>query len=109
MANKFLSIVATTINGEIQEFPPTISIPCDLGQAEGEAVIRDFDINTCIVAVKVFLIRYGKNLFGTKQFTNVDEFRQYQAAVCQCCGNCGLTVDGCGLYFNNCNITYSKN
>lgn len=102
LAEKTLSIIAKTINGTIQEFPPIYKFPCSQVQPAGEAVIRDYDENFCIVAKKVFLIVYNQNVFGTTQFTTDSEFWQYQRAACACCGG------ECSVNYNNCNLEYNE-
>lgn len=107
-----MAIIAKTINGEIQEFPPTYYFPCSQVQAEGESVVREYDLNSCIVATRVFLVKYGGNTFGTKQFTSRSEFLKFQIEYCSiCCGGgaCDIIIDGCALMYNGCDIKYSFN
>jgi len=105
-----MAIRASTINGEIQEFPPTYYFPCSQVHPQGEAVIRDYDDNTCIVARKVYLVEYGGNVFGTVQFDTYEEFEDYKSQSCTCCGGgCVVIIGGCVLLYNGCDLTYNKN
>lgn len=106
MAGKVFTIIASTINGEIQEFPKRVEIPCWAAFAAGEAIIRDYDANFCIVNKKIFLLGYGKNVFGTTQFKTHMEWVKFQNTLCQCCPP---PSECCFLLYNNCKITYNGN
>ncbi len=94
------------INGEFQESPVTMEFPCGKVQAVGETVVRQYDINWCIVAKKVFLFRYKGNVFGTTQFADKDQFFQYQKSNCACCQDeeCITLLDGCIVTLKGCNV-----
>jgi len=96
------------INGEIQEFPVTMTFPCELIIPVGESVIRDYDSSVnFVIAKRVFLVRYGNSVFGTTSFKNLTGFLQYMKALCHCCSECGsyvLTANGCYLTINGCHI-----
>ncbi len=109
MAEKTIAIIAKTINGAIQEFPPTYYFPCSQVFPEGESIIRDYDDNYCIVAQKVFLVKYGNNIFGTTQFDSMTEFLAYKDSYCaSCCQGCVIVVDGCVLIYNDCDLSYNN-
>lgn len=110
MAEKTIAIRASTINGAIQEFPPTYYFPCSQVLPQGEAIIRDYDVNDCIVAKKVFLVKYQNNVFGTTQFVSMVEFLTYKESYCaSCCQACVIEFDGCVLLYNDCSLTYNNN
>ena len=110
MADKTIAIRASTINGAIQEFPPTYYFPCSQVIPQGESIIRDYDTNDCIVAKKVFLVKYGQNIFGTTQFESMVEFLLYKESYCaSCCISCVIKVGNCVLLYNGCSLTYNKN
>ena len=105
---EFFSIVADTIDGAIQEFPKKIEMVCGKAHGEGVQIIRDYDANFCIVNKRVFLVRYGKHLFGTTQFVSRVEFEQFMND--QCCHHCvhehTLVYDDCILSYNGCTLKY---
>lgn len=109
MADKSIAIRASTINGEIQEFPPTYYFPCSQVIPQGETIIREYDLDWCIVAKKVFLVKYQNNVFGTTQFVSMDEFLAYKESYCaSCCISCVIKVGNCVLLYNGCSLTYNK-
>lgn len=104
---KFFTIVAKTINGAIQEFPKRIQMVCGQAQPEGMAIVRDYDDNFCIVNKRVFLIRYGGDLFGTTEFTTKAGFIQYMNNICcsDCAPkNCTVKYNDCTVLFNGCRV-----
>ena len=107
MAKSF-TIIASTINGAIQEFPKRVDMFCGQAQGEGMTIIRDYDVNFCIVNKTVFLIRYGGDVFGTTQFSSRLEFNQFMDNQCATCANrrCVLRYSGCYLEYNNCRLIY---
>lgn len=111
MAEKTIAIIAKTVNGAIQEFPPTYYFPCSQVFPEGESIIRDYDDNYCIVAQKVFLVKYGNNIFGTTQFETMTEFLAYKDSYCGACcvKTCPIIIDECVLTYNGCELIYSFN
>lgn len=109
MAEKMMAIIAQTINGEIQEFPPTYYFPCSKVKPQGEAVIREFDTNTCIVNRRVYLVEYGGNIFGSLQFETFDEFITYKNDSCNCCNSgCSIMIDGCPISIDDCILMYKN-
>lgn len=92
---------ANTIDGKILEFPYSFWMRCDLTKPLYQDIVRAYDKNECIVARKVYLVAYGGHLYGTEQFTNMDEFVNYRNTNCRvlvCCTltwkNCFVTVKG---------------
>lgn len=74
----------------------------------GEAIVRDYDANFCIVNKRVFLIRYGNDVFGTTEYTTKAAFSQFMNN--QCCGECvhphTLIYNDCILSYNGCDLKY---
>lgn len=104
---KQFSLVVEVINGEIQEFPVTMTFPCELITPVGELVIRDYDSSVnFIIAKRVFLIRFGNNVFGTTTFKTLSGFLQYQGANCgKCaCTSCPALINGCYVLINGCTV-----
>ena len=108
---KTLSIVDKSVNGEIYEFPKTITVPCGQLIPVGLSRVRVYDISDCIVVYKLYLVRHNEDVFGTEQFDSLDGFEQYVNSSCSCCGEvcCYLTYNGCDLTFNGQLITYNPN
>lgn len=107
MASKSFQFIADTINGVIQEFPAPFYFPCDQIVPLGVQIVRDFDDDLCIVAKRVYVIRYGQDLFGSSSFNSLTGFLQYMKALCNCCPtaiNCDVLFNGCALLFNGCEI-----
>lgn len=107
MASKSFKFVADTVNGEIQEFPPTMTFTCGTVEAVGVEIIRAYTINDCIESVRVFLIRQGNNIFGSKSFKTKAEFLQYLNTSCACCQEavrCYLLINGCYMRINGFSI-----
>ena len=102
--SKTFQLQVNTINGEFLEFPETYEIKCDHIFPVGSAVIKNFDENMNVVAKKVFLVRYGQNVFGCQQFKTVDEFYQFLEGACQCCPcvECLVLINGCFMQINGC-------
>jgi hypothetical protein len=103
---KHVNFRADTINGEIQEFPPTFELDCSRVHAIGESIVRDYDDNFNIVAKKVFLVSYGKQTFGSSQFKTLDEFNDYLGVSCRCCPcvECFPFINGCIIELNGCEV-----
>jgi hypothetical protein len=95
-ANSF-QIQVTTINGQRQDKPVLTSFPCGGVIPVGEAIIKDYDANFCIVAQKVFLFRVGNNVFGTQVVKTKAEFEQYVGTHCRG----GLLINGCFVEINH--------
>lgn len=98
-----LTIVASSINGEIQDNPTTLYFKCDEVFAIGVGVVSDIDINFCKVNKAVFLIRCGDDIFGTIQFKNWAEWNDYLRLNCVDTSVI-LRIDGCDALVNGCNI-----
>jgi hypothetical protein len=91
--------------------PVTVIMKCDVVQPVGVEIVRAFDINYCIVAIKVFLVLFDGDTYGTTAFENLNDYWQYVGTECKCCptlcvltiGNCNLTIGGCNtiLTINN--------
>ena len=103
MAKSF-QLSASTINGEIQEYPVLFDMPCDEVTVVGTAIVRDYDSSVnFIIAVQVLLILYKQNVFGTTEFKNAAQFYQYLEAECQCCPTiCSLMINGCNATVVGC-------
>lgn len=105
MAKSF-QLAVNTINGEILEFPKTITVTCDQISPLGISVIRDWNEMLCIVSKRVLLLRYGMQTFGTTQFKSVAEFNQFKKSQCSCCPEiCHLQLNGCDIRLNGCLIS----
>lgn len=112
MSFKTLSIVAKSVNGEIYEFPKTITVPCGQLIPVGLSLVRVYDISDCIVVYKLYLVRHNEDVFGTEQFDSLEGFEQYVNSMCQCCPDddcCYLLYNGCYITFNGRRITYNPN
>lgn len=104
---KIFSFTAETLNGEILELPQQYEVSCDSVRPMGVMQIRAWDVNDCIVVRTVFGVMYGKNLLGTTQFYNLQDYDNYIASQCGCCegsiiGCDSLLVDGCTLKIGDC-------
>ncbi len=105
MARKSFNFRADTINGEIQEFPPTMSLFCDRAIPIGVNVVRDFDEDGCGVARRVFLIVYDGQTLGSTQFKSRSEYDQYISVNCECCTElCGVKLGDCFVKIGNCSV-----
>lgn len=102
MAEKSFQFVADTLNGEILEFPATLSFNCSDVEIIGTSIVRNYTITDCIEAKIVFLIKQGGNVFGSSQFKSKTEFQQYLNSACSCCppSHCWLLINGCYLRIN---------
>lgn len=80
-------------------------IPCDQVVALGVDVVRVFDDGLNIVALRLFLINYNGDQFGTEDFTSMDEFKSFMQTTCECCPDtCYLFIDGCTLTIDGCTL-----
>lgn len=93
-----LEFVATTIDGRILEFPQRLYFKCDLVIPLYQQVVRQYDGNECINAIRVYMVSYGGHLYGTKDFTNMVDFLSYRNTSCK-------TKFCCDLIFNGCYVT----
>lgn len=100
--------IASTIDGQILEFPKEFYLNCDLVVPIGRTIIRQFNNEECIVARKVFLVYYeGQNL-GSTEFKTMDEFISFRNNSCKKASPCNIFYNGCSLIYNNCVIKYTK-
>lgn len=106
MSNGFniFQFVAKTVDGDIKDFPKIEYFQCGLIRPIGNQVVREYDGNECIRAVKVFLVWYGGHLFGREGFTDMADFVRELNGVCQPSGKCIITINGCAVTVNGCNI-----
>lgn len=102
----FVQIIAKTVNGQILEFPQTFQLNCSILKPLGLQVVRQYNGNECIVAVRVFLIQAGNQLLGSNQFCNMNDYLNYINANCTASDKCYLAVNGCFLTLNGCLIPY---
>lgn len=99
---------ANTVDGDIMNAPVSFDLQCKLVRPIGSTIIRQFNNNECIRAIRVFLIYYeGQNL-GTTQFKTMDEFIKYLNNTCNPVKDCGLIYLGCPLTVNGCQLKYIK-
>ncbi len=95
---------ADTIDGKIQEFPQVFSLRCKLVKPIGESIVREFNGNECIVAMKVFLIMYEGQLLGNRCHKSFTGFMNFLRAQCftdyLSLNGCNLQLDGCDLILN---------
>ena len=108
---KFITIIASTINGRIQEFPQTFNLKCNEVIPVDETIVRDFDSNLDIVAKRGFLVRVGEQLLGTTQFKSKEDFLKYKSVNCACCSpseDCFLYVNGCIVTINGFFVTTNR-
>lgn len=101
-----LTITACVYNGEFIA-PKDYVLGCDKINPIGQALIRNFDENACIVVKQVFLIQLKKSLevIGTTQFKTIDDFFIYKDNQCnKCVEECGIYVNGMAISINGCNI-----
>lgn len=107
MNNKRFPLSVNTINGEIYEFPQEITVVCGQILLVGPSVVREYDGNTdCIIAKRVLLFKYGGNVFGTSQFTTINEFNQYLSGMCSCCDPiCYIQIGDCNIAIGDCFVS----
>lgn len=95
---------ADTINGVIQITPQQYHLQCKKVVPIGESIVRTFDGNECIQAMKVFLVLYDGKLLGNKCHTTMTEFGQFLKAVCYTdyllIDNVNLELNGGDLILN---------
>lgn len=97
------SFVANTIDGKIQEFPKQFFLRCNLVRPIGNSIVRQYNGTECIVSMKVFLIYYEGQLFGSTGYQTFDEFNAFLRS--QCNDQCGVTINGCYALINGCHVT----
>jgi len=100
----FVQIIAKTVNGQILEFPQTFQLNCSILKPLGKQVVRQYNGNECIVAVKVFMVQAGNQLLGTNQFETTFDFINYVNVNCAPAysNTCYITLNGCNLTLNGC-------
>ncbi len=99
---------ATTIDGDIKEFPVLFNLRCDLVVPIGRTIIRQFNGEQCIVARKVFLVYYDGQNLGTDQFKTLDEFLLWRNNNCTSSRECNLLYNGCSINYGNCFVKYKR-
>lgn len=105
MARKSFRFIANTINGAIQEFPPTMTFFCDKAIPLDVNIVRDFDDDGCGIAKRVFLVLYDGQTFGTTQFKSRSDYDQWVSTNCNCCGElCGVKIGDCFVHIGNCSV-----
>lgn len=92
---------ANTLDGKILEFPLPVNMRCDLVVPLYQDIVRDYDKDFCIVARKVYLVSYGGHVYGTLDFTTMQQFVDYRNV------SCGLQQGCCFITFNGCYITFN--
>lgn len=102
----FVKIAAKTVNGNILQSPQTFELNCSILTPIGNQVVRQYNGNECIVAVKVFLIQAGKQLLGSLQFKGMNDYLTYINANCTEIGDCYLAENGCFTTINGCLLKY---
>lgn len=103
MASKGFPFTAQTVNGLIVNDPVTVIMRCDKVTPVGEAVVRGFDPDYCIVAIRVFLVLFNGDVYGTTDFQSIQDYWQYVGLQCQCCETlCFFTINGCLGTINGC-------
>jgi hypothetical protein len=93
--------VAHTIDGKILEFPETFDFRCDLVIPLYQDIVKDVDEEGCIVARTVYMVSYDGHLFGTMNFTNMEDFVRYRNRAC------GTDDLPCNIIYNSCPVTYN--
>lgn len=99
------SFVADTIDGKIEEFPRTFFLDCDKMRPIGTSDVRNYNGNECIQVMKVFLVYYEGQLFGTRAYKSMDAFVQARKDICFKV-SCNFLVNGCYMLINNCQTQY---
>lgn len=109
MASKGFPFTAQTVNGLIVNDPVTVIMRCDKVQPVGEAVVRGFDPDYCIVAIKVFLVLFNGDVYGTTDFKSLQDYWQYVGRQCKCCETlCYFTINGCLATINGCILPFDS-
>lgn len=74
---------------------------CGLVRPLGNQVVREYDGNECIRAVKVFLVAYNGHIFGREGFTDKSDFLNELNAICYP-SRCLIKINGCAVKINGC-------
>lgn len=100
---KSFKFTADTIDGKIQQFPQQFYLHCDKVKPIGESIVREYNGNECIVAMKVFLILYNGQLLGNKCHRSFEGFMNFLRSKCytdyMLVNDCILTMNGCDVTF----------
>jgi|GEM_PF-5414258 hypothetical protein len=100
---------ANTIDGQIQSCPVLFHLECDKVKPIQYDVVRMFDGNECIMAIKVYLVYYCGQLLGSTMFKTLDDFLAYRNSNCGASVNeCNLMWNGCALMEGNCVLKYTN-
>lgn len=100
-----VSFVADTIDGKIEQFPQLFFLECDLMKPVGLSEVRNYNGNECIQVMKVFLVYYEGQLFGTRAYKSMDEFIKARKGICFKVF-CEILVNGCDMTMNGCSFVY---
>jgi hypothetical protein len=110
MASKGFPFMANTVNGLIVDDPVTVIMKCDRVRAVGPHVVKAFDPDYNIVAIKVFLVEFNGDVYGTTEIEDLEGYREYINGECQCCEDlCFLTIGGCLATINGCLVPFESN
>lgn len=106
MGNSF-PLQIKVINGEVQEFPVTFYFKCDMLRPAPVAatIYRYFDDAMCSIAMRIFYLQYGTDLFGSTQFKTTDDFWNYWSALCNGLQPILLLLNGCNMIINGKNVS----
>lgn len=99
---KTFKFIADTIDGQIQQSPKLFYLRCDEVKPIGNSVVRQFDGNECINAMKVYLVYYRGQLLGSKGYQTAEHFFNFMQSECK---ECGVTINGCLITINGCFTT----
>ena len=112
MANKTFIFNANVINGEFYQFSQTVVMPCNGSVLPlGVEVFRGFDSEGNTVAKRVYVVQYKGSYFGTNDFKSREDYYSFLNSVCATCPApyCYLTINGCIVNVNGCELLYKKN
>jgi hypothetical protein len=101
---KIFAFTSKTIDGDIKDVPEVQYFQCDKVRPIGNQVVREYDGNECIRAVKVFLVAYGGHIFGREGFTEMADFVRELNNVCNPSAKCVVKINGCAVKVNGCFI-----
>lgn len=93
---------ADTIDGKIQQFPQYFLFRCGEVKPIGVDVVRQYDGNECIVAMRVFLVLYNGQLMGNKCFKTFTQFMSFLRGQCN---TDYISLNGCVMALNGCSVT----
>lgn len=103
---KKISIIANSYNYAFLFKEKPIEVDCDIIIPLGVRVVSAFNEMEETERRVQFLFQYGQNIIGSEHFKSFEEWNEYKSINCACCGNveCGVTVNGCFLTLNGCNL-----